>query len=234
MIPRMGAFFDALLQFIVPVRSVEVFHLKWNHRRHQYHLLHSQSILCEIDRCRGHHCRRFHGRARYCVLPHRIAHNAILVDDKSNSRKRSPPPTNPYHSAGLNNDDNRPRILGWRRVRGRRVWGVRHPSSDERPICVIVLLCDGFLLFLLLLFFLPSNFAAAAFRAMSAESKSSFSTAATWERLRLICMMARPSVDDDAMEDDAEDVAAEEEEEEVAVEKTFEPINGTGTRAVGR
>ena len=145
------------------------------------------------------------------VLPHRIAHNAILVDDKSNSRKRTPPPKNPYHSAGLNNDDNRPRILGWRRVRGRRVWGVRHPSSDGRPICVIFLLCRSFLLF----FFLPSNFAAAAFRAMSAESKSSFSTAATWERLRLICMMARPSVDDDAMEDDAEDVDAA---EEVAVD----------------
>ena len=54
--------------------------------------------------------------------------------------------------------------------------------SDGRTICGIVLLCGHFLLFLLLLFFLPSNLAAAAFRAMSAGSKSSFSMAATGDR----------------------------------------------------
>ena len=77
-----------------------------------------------------------------------------------------------------------------------------------RTIFGIVLLFGGFL-FIVLVFFLPSNLAAVSFRAMLAGSKSSLSRTVTRERTRSMPMMVQRSVDDEAMENDAEDVAAE-------------------------
>ena len=91
--------------------------------------------------------------------------------------------------------------------RGGEFWGSIIIRRDGRTICGIVLLFGGFL-FLVLIFFLPSNLAVVLFRAMLAGLKSSLSRTVTREHTRSMPMMVQRSVDDDATENDAEDVAA--------------------------